>query len=283
MQNYFDLKFSIKNFYYLLPLITTAFFSCSRNLYLPSVVYAPQLRDKQEGEAGVNGNGSSGLQAQASFALTNHFGIQAQANAVSLHGGNFSGGANYRMKFKMDERNTFLIEFSGGYSCGTYKKYHTVETGAGTSGITAQPGYILYDLYGRWHGGYFQYSIGARLDNKLSAYTGTRFQFLNCEGFRYNTQFFAKDSLHDGQFLPQSFQSINTRHGFTTLAEVFLGINFGWQHFHFFLETQFRSQFTGGNLNDTWKPVSKAVATAGITFMFGNKNLPEYHHGVLVE
>jgi hypothetical protein len=249
---------------------------------MPSVVYVPQLRDKHEGEFGINGNGNSGLQMQTSYALANHFGLQAQANAVSIRGGNFLGGVNGWLKFQLDPRDEFLIEFSAGYSCGTYQKMVTRKTGEATTGIGSQPGYVLYDLYGRWHGAYLQYSIGARLDNKLAAYTGARFQFLNCEGFRYNTQFFANDSLHEGQFIPENFQSINTRHGFTTLAEVFLGLNFGWQHFHFFLEAQFRSQFTGGNLNDTWKPIGKGVATAGITFMFGNKNLPKYSHGVLV-
>ncbi len=253
-------------------LLPVAFSSCTRNLFLPSTVYSPQLRDKHEGEIGIVGNGNSGVQVQTAFAFTEHFGLQAQANAISTHSGDFLGGPNYWLKFKLDERNTFLIEFSAGYSCGTYKKYVSRATGTGASGNAALPGYLLFDVFGKWHGGYCQYSIGARLDNKFSMYTGTRFQILNCEQFRYNTQFFAEDSSRAGHFIPGTILTVNSRHGFTTLAEVFVGLNFGWQHFHFFFEAQFRSQYNARNLNDNWKVPSSAIATAGITFLFGNKD-----------
>ena len=270
-------------------LSTTTFFtaaflfsSCVRNLYAPSVVYAPQLRDKYEGEFGINANGNAGLQMQTSIELTNFLGVQAQANAMRLHSGDFLAGPNCWWKHKLDDRDVFLIGFSAGYAAGTYQNYRTRATGLGITGIGKDPGYMLYDVYAKWHGTYFQYSIGARLDNKLSAYTGTRFEFLNCSQFRYNTQFFAMDTLHEGQFIPGEKQSVNPRQGYTTLAEVFLGLNFGWQHFHFFVEAQFRGQYTGQNLFDSWKVPGTGVATAGITFMFGNKNLPKYAHGVLV-
>lgn len=69
--------------------------SCSRNLFLPSAVYAPQLRDMYEAEIGVNGNATSGVQAQGAFAIGENFGIQAQANTIGKNGGNILGGINY--------------------------------------------------------------------------------------------------------------------------------------------------------------------------------------------
>src|SRR5665213_435399 len=125
-------KFSIPYFSCFLLLLPVAFFSsCVRNIYAPSVVYAPQLRDKYEGEFGINENGNSGLQMQTSFALTNFLGVQAQANAVRMNSGNFLAGPNCWWKHKMDDRDVFLIGFSAGYSCGNYKRYVARETGSG--------------------------------------------------------------------------------------------------------------------------------------------------------
>src|ERR1044072_94457 len=138
----------IKNFRlpFLSLVLLITFSSCTRNLFLPSAVYSPQLFYKHEGEIGINGNGNSGVQVQGAFALTNSVGIQAQANAVSRNSGDFLAGPNYWLTFRPDSQNTFLVEFSAGYACGTYTKYITRETGSATTGMAAQPGYILYEI-----------------------------------------------------------------------------------------------------------------------------------------
>ena len=241
--------------------------SCSRNLFLPSAVYAPQLRDKHEGEIGVNANAMSGVQAQAAFALGENFGIQAQANSIGKNGGNILGGPNYWFKFDLDSHNTFLLGFSAGYSGGTYKRYLTRSAVNGIPGVETSSGYMLYDIYGRWHGGYFQYSLGMRLDNKFSLYTGTRIQWLNCEKFNYQTQFFARDSTNSTA-IPGEIKTINSSHGFTTTADVYFGIHFGWKHLQIFLQAQKHYQYNAENLNDDWRKFGQGVATAGFTYMF---------------
>jgi hypothetical protein len=257
----------MKNIFFLLSFLILCT-SCSRNLFLPSSVYAPQLRDKHEGEIGINANGTSGAQAQGAFAIGNHFGVQAQANTIGKKGGDILGGMNYWIKLKLDSENTFLIGFSAGYSGGTYKRTITRAAQNGVTGVSTLPGYIYIDMFGRWHGGYFQYSLGLRLNNKISFYTGTRIQWLNCEKFKYQTVYFIRDSSSTGLPTPGPLRAIDSRHGFTTTADVYLGINFGWNHFHIFLQAQKHYQYNAANLNDDWRQFGGGVATAGFTYMF---------------
>ncbi|CAN5910336.1 hypothetical protein BH11BAC7_BH11BAC7_00260 [soil metagenome] len=240
--------------------------SCSRNLFLPSAVYAPQLRDKHEAELGVNGNATSGVQAQGAFAIGENFGVQAQANYIGKNGGNILGGINYWFKIEPDSQNTFLIGFSAGYSGGTYKRYVTRAAVNGIPGVELSPGYMLYDIYGRWHGGYFQYSLGVRLGNRFAFYTGTRIQWLNCEKFNYQSQYFARDS--SGNVIPGEIRTIDRSHAFTTTADVYLGFSFGWEHFHIYLQGQKHYQYNAVNLNDDWRKFGQGVLTAGFSYTF---------------
>lgn len=240
--------------------------SCSRNLFLPSAVYAPQLRDKHEADIGINGNAMSGVQAQGAFAIGENFGIQTQGNYIGKNGGNVLGGINYWYKIEKDSLSTFLIGFSAGYSGGTYKRYVTRAATNGIPGVESSSGFMLYDIYGRWHGGYFQYSVGVRLDNRFSLYTGTRIQWLNCEKFNYQSQYFARDS--SDAITPGQIRTIDPRHGFTTIADVYLGFSFGWEHFHIYLQGQKRYQYNAVNLNDDWRKFGPGVLTAGFSYSF---------------
>ncbi len=236
---------------------------------MPSAVYAPQLREKHEGEIGINGNPIAGVQAQGAFALGKNLGIQAQANYIGKNGANILGGLNYRVGlFPVDSQGyALLIGFSAGYSGGHYERYVTRAVAQAIPGVSTSPGFVLFDMAARWHGGYFQYSIGTRFD-KFSIYTGTRFQWLNCEKFNYETQFFSRDTSNNGAVIPGAVRTINPRHGFTTTADVYFGLSFGWRHFHFFAQTQIHYQYNAANLNDTYKKFGQGVGTVGFTYMF---------------
>jgi hypothetical protein len=250
-------------------LIAILFSSCYRNIFLPSAPYAPQLKEKGEVEFAAGANVTHGVQVQGAWAMTRHFGVQAQANAISAESGNVLFGPHFRLQYELDSVSAFLFGFSAGYSGGMHTRYVTREAGDGVPGITTQPGYMLYDMAARWQGGYFQFSYGGRVSKRFSFYGGARFQWLKCDEFHYQTQFFTYDST--GTFTPGQTWTVNPSHGHTTIVDNFVGARFGWRHFQFFLQGQWRYQYNGWNLNDTYKKTGTGTGTVGVVFLFGGK------------
>lgn len=248
-------------------LIALLFSSCYHNLFLPSAPYAPQLKEKNEVELSAGYSPAVGLQAQGAWAMTKRFGVQAQASAISANSGNVLFGPHFRLQYKLDSVSAFLFGFSAGYSGGMYTRYVTREADQGIPGITTQPGYMLYDMSARWQGGYFQFSYGGRVSKRFSFYGGARFQWLKCDEFHYQTQFFAYDST--GTFTPGQTWTVHPSHGHTTIVDNFAGVRFGWKHFQFFLQGQWRHQYNGWNLNDTYKKIGAGTGTVGVVFLFG--------------
>lgn len=262
----------LKSFF---PLFILLFFaSCAGNLYRPSVAYAPQFKEKDEVEIGASAGLGSGGQIQAGWAATNHFGLQVQANATGKNTANILGGPSWRKVYPMKNEVYFVSTFSAGYSGGINQREKSRVTGtAVTSGVEAQPGYIVYNTDARWHGAFAQYSFGIWGQDAACLYGGMRMQWLNCSSFHYSSTFYATRPDKPGFFLPAFTRTVDPSNGFTMLVEDFVGVRIGKKQLKFLFQVQWRYQYTGENLNDHWGKVSVGEGVIGFEYRF-NKAKP---------
>ncbi|GAB4133997.1 MAG: hypothetical protein Fur0041_06700 [Bacteroidia bacterium] len=245
-------------------------YSCSRNIYLQSPVYAPQLVHRGEADVQCGFQAEGGYSAAAAFAVTNHIHIQAQGNSPDLkYNGNYAFGAGYRWHMRTDSVTHLLAGLTVGYASGKFQDYTSAETGLGVSGFNAIPGYVLIDMRSRYRGPFFQYVLGIRSDRKLSLYTGTRIQWLLADDLHYTMQQYVNNG---NGFSEGAAYLVNPAAAdFSKIADVYIGGYYGWKRLQFFMQVQWRYQYTGVNLNNTVKPHSRVAITTGIVCPLGKR------------